>query len=311
MNFSKVTTELYEEIMSLFSASTKNNIQINLSWSGDANDKYRSDYDKYFVRNMKYVIKQAQDLCSLNVIVEEIKDISEDNNQQNKLLLLSDNDVEKNQILNTINKNNERKSKLIQNARIRLSAIASIKVTDYDENNSLNSTQIETFKSNEDKGKSNVNSETKVNNTNSEFTKYQSGYIFPLAANTQYRISSHVGKRNSQRTTNGNRTSSNHKGMDIAVPIGTPVYSTYSGKVVAAGPANGFGKWVKIEQDDGNTAIYGHISSAKVSVGDTIRQGDLIALSGNEGNTTGPHLHYELRDSKGSVIDPENYYLKA
>jgi murein DD-endopeptidase MepM/ murein hydrolase activator NlpD len=99
-----------------------------------------------------------------------------------------------------------------------------------------------------------------------------------------------------------------HRGLDIAVPVGTPIKTTMDGRVVHAGWNNqGYGNLVIVENGDTRT-YYAHLSSIPVSVGDTVRAGTTIGLSGNTGNSTGPHLHYEIRKNK-VPIDPTGVTL--
>lgn len=101
-----------------------------------------------------------------------------------------------------------------------------------------------------------------------------------------------------------------HNGIDIAVPIGTKVQAVADGKVIAAGKADGYGYWVKIDHGKINgkqvTSEYGHINSWNVSVGQQIHQGDVIALSGNRGYSKGPHLHLTIREN-GTGVNPYKY----
>ncbi|HNF36726.1 MAG TPA: M23 family metallopeptidase, partial [Anaerolineales bacterium] len=99
-----------------------------------------------------------------------------------------------------------------------------------------------------------------------------------------------------------------HNGLDFGVVVGTPVETTMDGKVVYAGWNNqGYGNLVIVENGDYKT-YYAHLSSIPVSVGDTVTAGVTIGLSGNTGNSTGPHLHYEIR--KNNVpIDPTSATL--
>lgn len=85
-----------------------------------------------------------------------------------------------------------------------------------------------------------------------------------------------------------------HRGIDIAVPIGTTVRATHQGKVVHAGPYGGYGNAVIIRQQNGVGTLYGHNSKLMVKVGEWIDTGAVIALSGNTGRSTGPHVHYEV-----------------
>jgi len=101
-----------------------------------------------------------------------------------------------------------------------------------------------------------------------------------------------------------------HNGLDFGVVVGTPIKATMDGKVTSAGWNNqGYGNLVIVENGDYRT-YYAHLSSIPVSVGDTVTAGTTIGLSGNTGNSTGPHLHYEIR--KGNVpIDPTSMTLGA
>ena len=82
--------------------------------------------------------------------------------------------------------------------------------------------------------------------------------------------------------------------MDIAAPIGTPIYAATSGVVERAGPATGFGLAVYIRGDDGAVTVYGHVNRYFVSAGERVRAGEQIAEVGNRGQSTGPHLHLEV-----------------
>lgn len=98
-----------------------------------------------------------------------------------------------------------------------------------------------------------------------------------------------------------------HYGDDFADPIGTPIQSVESGTVIQAGPAQGFGLWVRVRQDDGTTAVYGHVNQILVHEGQRVRTGDQIATVGNRGDSTGPHLHLEIWDAAGRKVDPTPY----
>ena len=104
-----------------------------------------------------------------------------------------------------------------------------------------------------------------------------------------------------------------HNGWDIGVPIGTPVNTIADGKVIAVGPATGYGKWVVVDHGVINgtrvTSEYGHLSSWNVSYGQTVKQGQVIAKSGNTGYSSGPHLHITIREGAfpGKAQDPGRY----
>jgi murein DD-endopeptidase MepM/ murein hydrolase activator NlpD len=92
----------------------------------------------------------------------------------------------------------------------------------------------------------------------------------------------------------GARWGVQHLGQDIAAPIGTPIYAATSGVVKRAGTATGFGLAVYILGDDGAVTVYGHVNRYFVDAGDRVRAGQQIAEVGNRGQSTGPHLHFEV-----------------
>lgn len=103
----------------------------------------------------------------------------------------------------------------------------------------------------------------------------------------------------------GARWGTSHNGIDIAGPIGAPIYAVANGTVLEAGPASGFGLWVRVQHDDGTVTVYGHMNSYSVSVGQQVEAGQQIAEIGNRGQSTGPHLHFEVwTGDNGAKIDP-------
>lgn len=86
-----------------------------------------------------------------------------------------------------------------------------------------------------------------------------------------------------------------HEGLDIAADIGTPIYAAASGRVIYVGLADGYGKLIKIAHRGEITTCYGHCERILVEKGQFVRQGQLIALMGNTGRSTGTHLHFEVR----------------
>ena len=102
----------------------------------------------------------------------------------------------------------------------------------------------------------------------------------------------------------GPRWGTTHYGLDIANVTGTPIVAPMRGVVLDAGPASGFGLWVRIQHEDGTITVYGHINSYAVSVGQQVEAGEVIAEVGNTGNSTGPHLHFEVWDPSSRKIDP-------
>jgi len=97
-----------------------------------------------------------------------------------------------------------------------------------------------------------------------------------------------------------------HEGIDIAVASGTPVVSAAGGMVIVAGWMGGYGNLVVVDHGNGIATAYGHNTNVAVSVGQTVAQGQLIAYSGNTGNSTGPHVHFEVRVG-GAAVDPFGY----
>lgn len=97
-----------------------------------------------------------------------------------------------------------------------------------------------------------------------------------------------------------------HKGIDIAATRGTPILATASGTVTFAGWSSGYGYLVKIDHGNGVETYYGHCSKLYVSAGDTVEAGEQIAAVGSTGNSTGPHLHLEIRIN-GKTVNPQNY----
>lgn len=92
----------------------------------------------------------------------------------------------------------------------------------------------------------------------------------------------------------GSRWGRMHKGVDWSCPIGTAVRASCGGTVISAGWVNGYGNCIMIRHSDGRQTRYAHLSKILVSSGQSVRQGEKIALSGNTGNSTGPHLHFEI-----------------
>lgn len=105
----------------------------------------------------------------------------------------------------------------------------------------------------------------------------------------------------------GQRWGTHHGGIDIAAPIGTPILAAADGEVTAAGPASGFGLWVKVLHADGTETIYGHINDFSVAPGQYVSAGQQIATVGNRGQSTGPHLHFEVHDPSGVKVDPAQW----
>ncbi len=135
-----------------------------------------------------------------------------------------------------------------------------------------------------------------------------SGFMYPLPSPRGVRLTSGFGAR---RNPFNRRDFEFHSGIDIACPIASDVLAARDGKVVFAGFEGGYGRLVVVEHEFGYRSYYGHLSRALVKPGDRVKRGGVIALSGNTGRTTGPHLHFEVRKGgmpvhPGSLVHEEN-----
>jgi len=123
------------------------------------------------------------------------------------------------------------------------------------------------------------------------------GYIWPV--DSRY-ITSTVGGRNSP----GGVGSTNHKGTDIGrVGYTSQIYAAKAGTVIVSQYSSSYGNYVVVSHGSGNTTLYGHMSSRKVEVGQYVNQGDVLGITGSTGNSTGPHLHFEITEN-GQRINP-------
>jgi len=116
---------------------------------------------------------------------------------------------------------------------------------------------------------------------------------------TAFRYSSNFGPRNGKI----------HKGVDMAGPIGSPLYSTADGIVTFAGVQNGFGKVVMIQHEFGFSTVYAHQSKLRVTKGQRVARGERIGDMGSSGRSSGSHVHYEIRND-GTAVNPMDY-IKA
>jgi murein DD-endopeptidase MepM/ murein hydrolase activator NlpD len=97
-----------------------------------------------------------------------------------------------------------------------------------------------------------------------------------------------------------------HEGVDIAAPSGTPIWAAAAGTVIYAGWLGGYGNLVVVDHGNGLATAYAHASALLMSVGQSVGQGETVALVGSTGNSSGPHLHFEVRVN-GSAVDPLLY----
>jgi murein DD-endopeptidase MepM/ murein hydrolase activator NlpD len=115
-------------------------------------------------------------------------------------------------------------------------------------------------------------------------------------------VSSGFGDRNSPLT----GAKGFHTGVDIANDMGSPIHATADGEVSFAGWEGGYGKLVVVRHGNGYSTYYGHLSEIKAAVGRSVKRGEVVGLMGATGNTTGPHLHYEVRVF-GAAVNPSKY----
>ncbi|WP_443078013.1 M23 family metallopeptidase [Streptomyces sp. NBC_01450] len=110
----------------------------------------------------------------------------------------------------------------------------------------------------------------------------------------------------------GGWSTGHHTGVDLAVPVGTPVTSVRAGAVVMSATDPKYGNYVLIRHAEHEYTLYAHLSRQNVKAGETVTAGQQIGLSGATGNVTGPHLHFEVRTGPafGSDIDPVAYLSK-
>ncbi len=126
----------------------------------------------------------------------------------------------------------------------------------------------------------------------------------PLAnpVKSNYRLSSGFGYRIHPIT--GRRKL--HSGQDMAGPVGTPIYAPGDGKVIHASRVSGYGNMIKIQHANGIETLYGHLSRIQVNVGDHVSLGQQIGKMGSTGQSTGSHLHYEIKVN-GTKVNPMNF----
>ncbi|WP_241963384.1 M23 family metallopeptidase [Paracoccus suum] len=108
----------------------------------------------------------------------------------------------------------------------------------------------------------------------------------------------------------GARWSRRHEGIDMAAPVGTPIYATGDGVVIFAGWQRGYGNVIKVQHELGTETRYGHLSKIHVRAGQRVSRGARIGDMGNTGRSTGPHLHYEVRVN-GTAVNPLSFIKAA
>ncbi|APO47935.1 hypothetical protein BS614_30605 [Paenibacillus xylanexedens] len=145
-----------------------------------------------------------------------------------------------------------------------------------------------------------VSSDSSTSGSTSSYSGGNGIFSMPISGG---RISSSFGPRTHPITGEVGKL---HAGVDFAVPQGTTVRAASGGVVIVAEWMSGYGNAVIIDHGGGLWTLYAHNSSLSVSKGDTVSRGDKISESGNTGNSTGPHLHFEVREN-GTPVNPMNY----
>jgi murein DD-endopeptidase MepM/ murein hydrolase activator NlpD len=140
---------------------------------------------------------------------------------------------------------------------------------------------------------------TEVQAVPSSLTKIVSrpAFVYPVMGP---RLSSDFGKRKHPVL----KSTRHHHGVDLAAPEQSPIRAIAGGQVIYADPYAGYGNLVVVRHDDGMTSHYGHCRTIKVSIGQRVKPGQMIATVGSTGISTGPHLHFEIRVD-GQPRDPE------
>ncbi|MDR0561905.1 MAG: M23 family metallopeptidase [Spirochaetaceae bacterium] len=131
---------------------------------------------------------------------------------------------------------------------------------------------------------------------------FHSGFRYPLRS---YRLTSDFGPRINPITGDFR----NHNGLDLAAPAGTEVYAVREGVVTEIGEDAVYGNYIIIRHSDGWASLYGHLSKIETALRRSVKSGTLIGRVGSTGQSTGPHLHFELRQN-GKAQDPGKYLFK-
>lgn len=230
-----------------------------------------------------------------NIINNEVEEnivIKQDNSSLNENII-NDNTVDKDTKLEVDNTNNVDNRLETDDKDIKLQA-----------DNTVNGyVKLETDDNNDKDVKLQVENDSKketelqVNDISNE------EYIIPLK--DSYTIANHFGVKNNYLVHNNNNMT--HYGIDLATTDGEDILAVKSGTVVLSAYKGSYGNLVIIEHEDGYKTYYTHCSRLNVNQGEKVNQGDVIAQVGSTGNSTGPHLHFEIRDENNTTLDPEKY----
>jgi murein DD-endopeptidase MepM/ murein hydrolase activator NlpD len=132
---------------------------------------------------------------------------------------------------------------------------------------------------------------------------FNAGFRFPLR---QYRVTSAFGPRPSPFT----GKIQNHRGLDLAAPMGANVYAAREGRVTETGTDPVYGVYIIVAHDDNWVSLYGHLSAVTVAAGGRVSRDSVIGRVGSTGQSTGPHLHFEIRKN-GQALDPGKLLFKS
>lgn len=132
--------------------------------------------------------------------------------------------------------------------------------------------------------------------------------IFKISSVMKYPVAGRITSKFGNRIHPITGATSFHNGIDIAAPIGTPVHSPYSGVVKSVYSNNTGGIQMIVDHDNGFRTGYAHLSETIARPGQRVKQGEIIAKTGNTGASTGPHLHLTLRKN-GTLVNPEEYLI--
>jgi murein DD-endopeptidase MepM/ murein hydrolase activator NlpD len=132
---------------------------------------------------------------------------------------------------------------------------------------------------------------------------FNTGFRFPLQ---QYRVTSVFGPRPSPFT----GQIQNHQGLDLAAPMGANVYAAREGRVTETGTDSVYGTYIIVAHDDNWVSLYGHLSAVTVAAGSRVSRDSVIGRVGSTGQSTGPHLHFEIRKN-GQALDPDKLLFKT
>lgn len=176
-------------------------------------------------------------------------------------------------------------------------------IADINTKKDMESISLSRTESFEGKVRENINEKNRADNQNIQVENIESKGFGKILWPVKYgKITSKFGNRNHPVL----KSVKFHRGVDIAVSIGTPVYSGIKGRVTFAGRKGNYGNLVEIEGNDGIKVRYAHLNSIDVVTGQKVSDGEKVAETGNTGMSTGPHLHYEIIIDENPV-NPLNF----